>query len=100
MTVRAVRQRTQYVEGPIRVHPPDPFDLGRDGDSWGCQDGYQQLICRGQPARPSPFDLGRIFTACSRDLPTQAGTDRDGCPLGLPALRHETWSEALQSAVR
>jgi hypothetical protein len=26
-----------YVEGPIRVRPPDPFDLDRDGDGWGCE---------------------------------------------------------------
>ena len=29
----------KYVEGPIRVRPPDPFDLDRDGDGWGCEDG-------------------------------------------------------------
>ena len=28
-----------YVEGPIRVRPPDPFDLDRDGDGWGCENG-------------------------------------------------------------
>jgi PASTA domain len=28
----------KYVEGPIRVLPPDPFDLDRDGDGWGCED--------------------------------------------------------------
>jgi hypothetical protein len=27
----------EYVEGPIRVLPPDPFDLDRDGDGWGCE---------------------------------------------------------------
>jgi hypothetical protein len=26
-----------YVDGPIRVLPPDPFDLDRDGDGWGCE---------------------------------------------------------------
>jgi hypothetical protein len=26
-----------YVSGPVRVLPPDPFDLDRDGDGWGCQ---------------------------------------------------------------
>jgi PASTA domain len=26
-----------YVEGPIRVRPPDPFDLDREGDGWGCE---------------------------------------------------------------
>ncbi len=26
-----------YVHGPIRVRPPDPFDLDRDGDGIGCQ---------------------------------------------------------------
>ncbi len=26
-----------YVEGPIRVLPPDPFDLDRDGDGVGCE---------------------------------------------------------------
>jgi len=26
-----------YVSGPIRVLPPDPFDLDRDGDGWGCE---------------------------------------------------------------
>jgi hypothetical protein len=25
-----------YVDGPTRVRPPDPFDLDRDGDGWGC----------------------------------------------------------------
>ena len=27
----------EYVEGPIRVRPPDPFDLDREGDGWGCE---------------------------------------------------------------
>jgi len=27
----------EYVEGPIRVRAPDPFDLDRDGDGWGCE---------------------------------------------------------------
>jgi beta-lactam-binding protein with PASTA domain len=27
----------EYVEGPIRVLPPDPFDLDREGDGWGCE---------------------------------------------------------------
>jgi hypothetical protein len=26
-----------YVRGPIRVLPPDPFDLDRDGDGVGCE---------------------------------------------------------------
>ncbi len=26
-----------YVEGPIRVLPPDPFDLDRNGDGVGCE---------------------------------------------------------------
>jgi micrococcal nuclease len=26
-----------YVQGPIRVLPPDPFDLDRDGDGIGCE---------------------------------------------------------------
>jgi hypothetical protein len=26
-----------YVEGPIRVRPPDPFDLDRDHDGEGCE---------------------------------------------------------------
>jgi hypothetical protein len=25
-----------YIQGPIRVLPPDPFDLDGDGDGWGC----------------------------------------------------------------
>jgi hypothetical protein len=29
----------RYVEGPIRVRPPDPFDLDREGDGWGCESG-------------------------------------------------------------
>jgi PASTA domain len=29
----------RYVEGPIRVRPPDPFDLDREGDGWGCEAG-------------------------------------------------------------
>ena len=29
----------QYVDGPIRVRPPDPFDLDREGDGWGCESG-------------------------------------------------------------
>jgi hypothetical protein len=29
----------KYVEGPIQVRPPDPFDLDRDGDGVGCEDG-------------------------------------------------------------
>jgi hypothetical protein len=29
----------EYVEGPIRVRPPDPFDLDREGDGWGCERG-------------------------------------------------------------
>jgi PASTA domain len=28
-----------YVEGPITVLPPDPFDLDRDGDGVGCEQG-------------------------------------------------------------
>jgi PASTA domain len=26
-----------YVDGPIRVRPPDPFGLDRDGNGWGCE---------------------------------------------------------------
>jgi hypothetical protein len=26
-------------EGPICVRPPDPFDLDREGDGWGCENG-------------------------------------------------------------
>jgi hypothetical protein len=29
----------EYVDGPIRVRPPDPFDLDREGDGWGCEAG-------------------------------------------------------------
>ena len=29
----------RYVEGPLRVRPPDPFDLDREGDGWGCEAG-------------------------------------------------------------
>lgn len=29
----------EYVEGPIRVRPPDPFDLDREGDGVGCEGG-------------------------------------------------------------
>jgi PASTA domain len=29
----------EYVEGPIRVRPPDPFGLDADGDGLGCEDG-------------------------------------------------------------
>jgi PASTA domain-containing protein len=29
----------EFVEGPIRVRPPDPFGLDADGDGWGCEDG-------------------------------------------------------------
>jgi hypothetical protein len=29
----------RYVTGPIRVRPPDPFDLDREGDGWGCERG-------------------------------------------------------------
>jgi hypothetical protein len=29
----------EYVDGPIRVRPPDPFDLDREGDGWGCEGG-------------------------------------------------------------
>jgi hypothetical protein len=29
----------RYVEGPIRVRPPDPFELDREGDGWGCEAG-------------------------------------------------------------
>ncbi|CUU60294.1 hypothetical protein Ga0074812_1389 [Parafrankia irregularis] len=25
-----------YIRGPLRVTPPDPFDLDRDGDGYGC----------------------------------------------------------------
>jgi hypothetical protein len=28
-----------YVDGPIRVLPPDPFDLDRNGDGIGCESG-------------------------------------------------------------
>jgi PASTA domain len=27
----------KYVQGPIRVRPPDPFGLDSDGDGWGCE---------------------------------------------------------------
>ena len=27
----------EYVEGPIRVLPPDPFGLDGNGDCWGCE---------------------------------------------------------------
>ncbi len=26
-----------YAQGPVRVRPPDPFDLDRDGDGTGCE---------------------------------------------------------------
>jgi beta-lactam-binding protein with PASTA domain len=29
----------EYVDGPVRVRPPDPFDLDREGDGWGCESG-------------------------------------------------------------
>jgi hypothetical protein len=29
----------EYVEGPIRVRPPDPFDPDREGDGLGCERG-------------------------------------------------------------
>ena len=29
----------RYVSGPIRVRPPDPFDLDGEGDGWGCERG-------------------------------------------------------------
>jgi hypothetical protein len=29
----------EYLEGPIRVLPPDPFDLDREGDGVGCENG-------------------------------------------------------------
>jgi beta-lactam-binding protein with PASTA domain len=29
----------RYVDGPLRVRPPDPFDLDREGDGWGCESG-------------------------------------------------------------
>jgi hypothetical protein len=29
----------RYVRGPLRVRPPDPFDLDREGDGWGCEAG-------------------------------------------------------------
>jgi hypothetical protein len=29
----------RYVKGPVRVRPPDPFDLDREGDGWGCERG-------------------------------------------------------------
>jgi hypothetical protein len=29
----------RYVRGPIRVRPPDPFDLDREDDGWGCERG-------------------------------------------------------------
>lgn len=29
----------EYVEGPLRVRPPDPFGLDADGDGWGCERG-------------------------------------------------------------
>ena len=29
----------EYVEGPIRVRPPDQFDLDREGNGWGCENG-------------------------------------------------------------
>jgi beta-lactam-binding protein with PASTA domain len=29
----------EYVEGPIRVRPPDPFDLDGNGDGVGCENG-------------------------------------------------------------
>jgi hypothetical protein len=28
-----------YASGPVKVLPPDPFDLDRDGDGWGCEQG-------------------------------------------------------------
>jgi hypothetical protein len=27
----------EYVTGPVRVRPPDPFGLDGDGDGWGCE---------------------------------------------------------------
>jgi hypothetical protein len=27
----------EYVTGPVRVRPPDPFELDSDGDGWGCE---------------------------------------------------------------
>lgn len=28
-----------YVRGPVRVVGPDVYDLDRDGDGWGCENG-------------------------------------------------------------
>jgi hypothetical protein len=33
------RNGPEHVAGPIRVRPADPFDLDREGDGLGCEDG-------------------------------------------------------------
>jgi hypothetical protein len=50
----------EYVDGPVRVRPPDPFDLDREGDGWG----EQAPPARGrwgQTGSRSASSLGRVM---------------------------------------
>ncbi|HEY6709821.1 MAG TPA: hypothetical protein VJB61_19785 [Actinomycetota bacterium] len=31
------RRTARYVQGPVQVRPPDPFDLDSDADGIGCE---------------------------------------------------------------
>jgi hypothetical protein len=53
----------EYVDGPLRVRPPDPFDLDREGDGWGCESGERPPPARpaGQTGSRSGSTLGRVM---------------------------------------
>jgi hypothetical protein len=61
-----------YVEGPIVVLPPDPYDLDPDGDGIGCDS--ETMTSQGQPPPPPPANSGL--------QPPAAGTGPAGSEFG------------------
>jgi hypothetical protein len=53
----------EYVDGPVRVHPPDPFDLDREGDGWELRIGVtgRRPQAVGQTGSRSASSLGRVM---------------------------------------
>jgi hypothetical protein len=74
----------EYVEGPIRVRPPDPFDLDGTATAGAARTGNSRSSVAINQQDHTGRVGGRMLTPCSRDMPTPAGTARGDCPWGFP----------------
>lgn len=84
-----------YVRGPIRVRPPDPFDLDREGDGWGCDVAdrphqWRLRLVAGSPGSDNGCRQSAATTAIAsmemsrlRGRLTLAGAERAGGGSGM-----------------